>query len=757
MARPFCCTAILAPFMSVSTHGLRVKSSSHLVRALVELLSSMRFAISLLTLICIASIIGTVLKQGEPPGNYINQFGPFWADVFMRAHLHTVYSAWWFLLILAFLVTSTSLCIARSTPKILADLKVYKEDMRVQSLRAFSHRAEATLDESAEAAAQRVGKTLAGGGWKVKTQRRETADGVGWMVAAKTGSANKIGYIAAHSAIVLICVGGLLDGDLIVRAQMLFNGKTPYTGGGLIADVKPEHRLSDSNPTFRGNILVAEGTQASTAILNQSDGVLLQELPFTIELKKFIVEHYSTGMPKLFASEVVIHDKATGEQKAARIEVNHPANYKGVEIYQSSFDDGGSSVKLQGLPMSGVGKPIDIEGVIGGSSQLTNGGTSGGVGADGGEKMTLEYTALRVINVENFGAGRGGSGSGADVRKVDLRAAIDSRMGAANKAVTDKELRNVGPSITYKLRDAAGQAREFHNYMLPVDAGDGQAVFLLGVRENTADAFRYLRVPMDDQGSMDGFLRLRAGLSDPATRAKAVKRYVAKAIDSKRPELAQQLELSAGRAMALFAGDVAAGAPGAAAGKAPGGLQAISDFMEANVPEAERPRAGEVLVRILNGVLFELAQLSRESAGLPALDESEATRAFMTQAVLSLSDAQAYPVPMVFKLKEFNQVQASVFQVARAPGKKVVYTGCALLIIGIFAMLYVRERRLWLWVIPRYGRTHATMALSSNRKTMDTDREFARLTSKLIGVAPTVTGTAAATAIAAQDKDLKTT
>ena len=726
--------------MSVSTHGLRVKTSSHLLRSAVELLSSMRFAISLLTIICIASIIGTVLKQGEPPGNYVNQFGPFWAEVFMRANLHTVYSAWWFLLILAFLVTSTSLCIARSTPKILADLKVYKENMREQSLRAFSHRAEATLDESAEAAAQRVGKTLVGGGWKVKMQRRETSDGVGWMVAAKAGAANKIGYIAAHSAIVLICIGGLLDGDLIVRAQMLFNGKAPYTGGGLIADVNPVHRLSDSNPTFRGNVLVAEGTQAGTAILNQSDGILLQDLPFTIELKKFIVEHYSTGMPKLFASEVVIHDKATGEQTPARIEVNHPANFKGVEIYQSSFDDGGSSVKLLAVPMAGTGKRFDIERVIRNSSQLTT-----GVDAAAGEKMTIEYTALRVINVENFA---GGSASGADVRKVDLRSAIDARMGAANKTATNKELRNVGPSITYKLRDAAGQAREFHNYMLPVDTGDGQPVFLLGVRENLADTFRYLRVPMDDQGSMDGFLHLRAALADPAVRAKAVNRYVAKAIDPKRPELAQQLNQSAARALALFAGDVATNTAAATTGKPLGGLQAISDFMEANVPEAERPRAGEVLVRILNGVLFELAQMTRETAGLPALDDSEATRAFMTQAVLSLSDAQAYPVPLVFTLKEFNQVQASVFQVARAPGKKVVYTGCLLLIIGIFAMLYVRDRRLWVWVVPKNGSTHASMALSSNRKTLDVDREFARLTSKLIGVAPI--------AAAPKDKDLKT-
>ena len=63
--------------MTVSTQGLELSSGSRAVKAAVELLSSMRFAISLLTLICIASVIGTVLKQHEPLGNYINQFGPF--------------------------------------------------------------------------------------------------------------------------------------------------------------------------------------------------------------------------------------------------------------------------------------------------------------------------------------------------------------------------------------------------------------------------------------------------------------------------------------------------------------------------------------------------------------------------------------------------------------------------------------------------------------------------------------------------------
>ena len=745
--------------MTVSTQGMNLNWGSRTLRASVELLSSMRFSISLLTVICIASVIGTVLKQQEPLGNYVNQFGPFWAELFNLVSLNTVYSAWWFLLILAFLVLSTSLCIARNAPKILLDINQLKENVREQSLKAFGHRAENRLPELPEIAARRIGQTLVQSGWKVKLQQRplqgDRAGQSGWMVAAKKGSANKLGYIAAHSAIVLVCVGGLLDGDMIVRAQMWLHGKSTFTGGGLIADVPAQHRLSASNPTFRANLLVSEGSRSSTAILNQPGGILVQELPFSIELKKFIVEYYSTGMPKLFASEIIIHDKETGEQLPARVEVNHPANHRGVEIYQSSFDDGGSSVTLKSVPMGvspeASSQPFEIQGTIGGSSALTNG--QSGVA----DKLTLEYTALRVINVENFaGPTPAMGGSGADVRKVDLRQAINSRLGAGNKTVTQKELRNVGPSVSYKLRDASGQAREFNNYMLPVkmDASEfSPAVFLLGVRETPAEPFQYLRIPVDSEGTMDTFLRVRAALADPVERDASVRRYSREALGNDKPELAQQLAASASRALALFAG--AGAEPGAtASGKKDSGLQAISDFMETNVPEAERNRASEVLIRILNGVMVDMTQSTRQKAGLMPLAFDEKTQGFMSQMVLSLSDAYHYPAPMAFQLKDFTQVQASVFQVARAPGKNIVYLGCAFLILGIFAMLYVRERRVWVWLAPVAGGSpvgpegptgdsvqesagqaatcHATMALSTNRKTMDGDKEFDMLKTKLL-------------------------
>ena len=687
------------------------------LRSLLELLSSMRFAIALLTVICIASVIGTVIQQHEPVNNYVNQFGPFWSQLFLALKLNAVYSAWWFLLILAFLVVSTSLCLARHTPKYLADLRNFKEDIREKSLQSFNLKSQSDLQESSQAAAQRIGQGLVQLGWRVKVQERTTQDGQGFMVAAKKGAANKLGYIAAHTAIVLICLGGLLDGDLVVRAQMWLGGKTPYNGVGRISDVINQHRLSVTNPTFRGNLPVAEGTQADTAILSQSDGVLLQPLPFSVELKKFIVEYYDTGMPKLFASEVVIHDYETGEALPKRIEVNHPASHRGIEIYQSSFDDGGSKVKLKAVPFTATEKPFEVAGIIGDSTPLPH-------LEDG--PMTLELTQLRTINVENFS---NTEDAAVDVRKVDLRSALDARMGAGHKTSTEKKLRNIGPSIGYKLRDGAGQAREYQNYMLPVEMDEGAPVFLLGVRDSEAQPFRYLRVPADPEGTMNTFMRLRLALQDPAQREAAVRSYANNAAPTDRADLRQALADSALRIATLYAGT----------GRTPdGGLQALGKYLEDSVPEAERERASEVLLRILNGTLYELTQLTRAQTHLPPLSPNQETQRFMAQAVFALSDAQYYPATAAFILDDFQQVQASVFQVARAPGKKVVYLGCFFLIVGVFGMLYVRDRRLWVWLAPAAGNeknTHATMAMSCNRKLIDIDREFAQLNHQLLGAA----------------------
>ena len=683
----------------------------------MELLASMRFAIALLTVLCIASVIGTVVQQRQPMTNYVNQFGPFWSELFGKLDLYTVYSAWWFLLMLGFLVVSTSLCIARHTPRILRDLKTFKETMREQSIQSFRHKALGYLHMNPEAALSQVNAWLSAEGWKARAQVRHG----GVMIGARKGSAHKIGYLAAHSAIVLICLGGLFDGDLVVRALMWAPGKQIYEGGDL-NQMTEVNRLSPGNPSFRGNLYVPEGSRSSTALLSMPSGVVVQDLPFDVELKKFIVEYYATGMPKLFASDIVLHDRRDGSTTTATVKVNEPVTYRGVTLYQSSFEDGGSALKLR-LRSLQAAHDTPLEGRVNSTTTLT---------AEG-EAFGLELTGLRVINVENF-ADNGQDKAGTDVRKVDLVGRLEQHLGSGANVSDKKTLRNVGPSFSYKLRDASGQAREYNNYMLPLDL-DGHRVFLLGVRDTLADNFRYLRVPVDSKDSIDGWLALRRVLADPAQRLLAAKQYALAASPQDKPAMQAQLEATALRTLTLFAGAEGLKADAPAQGAALGGLPALSQFIEREVPEAERARVSEVLLRILNGSLFELHKQAEEQLGRPRPEPSETTQAFMTQAVLSLSDAMFYPAPIIAQLDDFQQVQASVFQVTRAPGQTLVYLGAVLLIVGVFAMLYVKERRLWLWLEAAPGRSEQTrvrMALSSNRDTPDLPVEFEALKQRLL-------------------------
>ena len=657
----------------------------------------MRFAISLLSFLAVASVIGTILKQNEPYNNYLNQFGQFWFAVFDALSLYAVYNAWWFMLILTFLVASVSLCVLRNAPKMLAQMRTFKEHMREQSFAAFAHRAQ--FSAVGPDVTARVEAGLKQAGFTTRVAVRDT----GTMVAAKAGSANRLGYIFAHCGIVVICIGGLLDGDVLLRAQLAFGGKEIVKGNPLISEIPAKSRLAAGNPSFRGSILIPEGGARDFALLNHGDGLLLQELPFKLDLKRFVIEHYDTGQPKLFASDVIVTDKDTGKTFEQRIEVNHPLIHKGIAVYQSSFDDGGTRVKLQGFPMSGERDyTFTISGEIGGTTVLT---------PDSADKaLTLEFTSFRLFNVERVGRA---DTAGASPSAEGMAEKLKRGLGPGAAPGREKEMRNVGPSISYKLRDAAGQAREFHNYMLPILI-DGRQVLLAGMRDNPNESFRYLRLPIDAQGSLAEFMRFRAAVLDtslqlPAATNLARQMLPPDATDTFRRQLAE----SARRALETFTAK---------------GFHSVAAFIEKGVPEAERERAADVFVRLLNGAAFEAWQLRRERDGLKRLVADDVTARFAQDSLNAMSDSFFYGAPVYLHLNSFDEVKASVFQLTRSPGKNIVYLGSLLLVLGVFAMLFVRERRAWV-LVKNDGRV--LFAMSALRRGVDDDREFERLRGQL--------------------------
>ncbi len=645
-------------------------------KALYELFSSMRFAITLLTLLAIASIIGTVLKQAEPYNNYIIQFGPYWFEVFKLLGLYDVYHAGWFLVILTFLVASTSLCIYRNAPGMVKEMKNFREHVTEQSLAAFSHKHEVAHDRDEQTLGNRMAAYMQHQGFRTRTHLREN----GVLIAAKRGAASRLGYLLAHSAIVLICIGGLMDGNLVFKAQQLLGMKKIETRDIPQSQVPAISRLTPDNLSFRGSVQIPEGGSADVVFLNVADGYLVQDLPFVVQLKKFRIDHYSTGQPKLFESDLVLLDRQGNKIREATIAVNKPLVHGGVAIYQASFGDGGSKLDIRGWNLfSPASENFKVEGAVHETVGLSS----------GADEYQLEFTDFRLFNIENLGGEA-------------------PKQNAMSVKSDTKALRNIGPSFQVKVRNPRGEAKEYHNYMLPVTL-DGRMYLLSGVRETPNDPFRYLRLPADAKGSVDTFMRLRAALMDPQRRGEAAARFAATALPPAEHggEMAVRLQASAANILNLFA---------------QGGYSALGQFIETNIPESERQNATETFLRILELSAFEALKLANAQAGEPAPAADEPTGFFIRDSLNAFSDLFFYGAPVYLQLQSFEQIQASGLQMTRSPGQNVVYLGSLLLVLGIFAMLYVRERRAWILVKPG----SALFAYATPRKTVDFEQEFAK-------------------------------
>ncbi len=638
----------------------------------------MRFAISLLTLLAIASIIGTVLKQNEPYANYIMQFGQYWFTAFQWLGLYDVYRTHWFVTILAVLVLSTSTCIYRNLPMMIREMRSYRENATEQSLRHFQHVTEVFADHPQP---QQLLQYLDNQGYRYKQKQ----DGDSLLIAAKRGSTNRLGYIFTHSAIVLICIGGLIDSNIPLKIEQAFGWKKIETRDIPESQVPAISRLSPSNLSFRGNVTIPEGSSADVVFLNIADGYMVQDLPFKIGLTKFHIEHYSTGQPKAFASDITIIDKKTNRPLLAHtVTVNHPLIYDGVAIYQASFGDGGTRLNLDGWNLlDHTGASFPVTGAIHDTSKLATDDT----------QYTIEFTDFRPFNIESLG---------------DSKLAVhDTRAVLGGSAAADKkDLHNVGPSFQYKLRNADGQAKEFSNYMLPMLL-DKRWYMLSGMRDAPNQPFQYIRFPLDPERTLSGFMRLRGIMLDDKRHPEIAQQFVNSALPDAPADVQRKLADSATKVLDIFA---------------QGGYKSLSEFIEAKIPAAERDKAAQTYLKILELSTYQAYALTQAQAHQPVPKMDDETSWFIRDSLNSISDIFFYGAPVYLQLANYDQVQATGLQLTRSPGKNIVYGGSALLILGVFAMFYIRERRLWLLI----KSNSVLFAMSSNRKTLDFDHEFAR-------------------------------
>jgi len=274
----------------------------------IDRLGAMSLAIVLLVVMALASVIGTVLIQNQAQPDYLSQFGPLWYWVFRLLGLFDMYHSWWFLALLGFLMLSLTVCLWRNSPRMFREIRKGKVVIADKSLQRFHLLKHWNIKNSNTGSImEQVRGQLTG--WQLRQQEE---NGKTYLRADK-GRFNKLGYVLVHAAILIILIGGWVS---------------VHYG-------------------FRGSMTVVEGSDADTIGFLKGTDTATLKMPFTIRCDKFFIDFYPTGMPKEFRSTLTIIDNGKEVISKRDIIVNEPLLYKGVRIYQASFGDGGSKIKLK--------------------------------------------------------------------------------------------------------------------------------------------------------------------------------------------------------------------------------------------------------------------------------------------------------------------------------------------------------------------------------------------------------------------------
>ena len=627
----------------------------------------MNLAITLLVALSIAAVIGTVLQQNQAYTDYVLKFGPFWFDVFNQLGLYDVYSSSWFLFILFFLVLSTSTCIYRNAPKMLREMREYRQNIQLKTLENYSNSHTYQIAHSMEDVQHVVEKIFPLNGYSARLKEGDDYT----LIAGMKGAGSRLGYVLTHLAIVLVCIGGLIDGNAILKAREMLGQLTPETQNIAADEVPLISRLGVTNPSFRGSVSVPEGRKTDVLFINYKDGYLVQELPFSVEVKDFRIEHYKSGQPKSFESDLVIHDDRLEEPLEQTISVNHPLIYDGYSIYQASFSDGGSELELLAWPLMDDGNvPRKVETKVG--DEL---------------KMTL-FKEPWILETSNF-------------RLFNINPSNDPT----------KKFKNVGPSVQFKMRDKTGQAKEFLNYMVPVER-DGEFYYLSGVRGSPDEEFRYLYVPVDEAGGINRFMNYLRALND-----KELLQRIAVSQNFAGSSIPSNSSAQLNEAMVMLVGLFVKS-----------GMDGIMEQIENNVPEDDREKVSELYVRVLQQILGAVYIDVLQAEGLDvSLGVDEKKAAFFDAASAAIGSIGRYGSPVYLQLSSFVHHQASGLQIAKAPGKNLVYPGCAMLILGVFLMFYAPQQRLWARLEATEGGVKLVLAGHAARNNMDFSKQYKQI------------------------------
>lgn len=277
-----------------------------LISILYHFFRSVKLTVSLLILLAVLSIIGTVIAQKASPSEYIQQYGVGLYEVLNFFNLFDMYHSWWFSAILLLLVINLVTCSLHRFPGVWR--QIYHEPstsgLEDSMLKVLPYVEKVRTPSQAGAKTEEdILSNLKK--WFRNTRRMETESAI--TLYSEKGRFSRLGVYITHLSLLIILIGGLIG------SQFGFNGFV--------------------------NIL--EGETVDQIYERGEDREIPRPLSFSVRCDDFNITYYD--LPgrkeenvKEYTSIITILDNGKEVLKES-VRVNHPLHYKRLAFYQSSF------------------------------------------------------------------------------------------------------------------------------------------------------------------------------------------------------------------------------------------------------------------------------------------------------------------------------------------------------------------------------------------------------------------------------------
>jgi cytochrome c biogenesis protein len=256
--------------------------------------ASVKLALATLIVLAITSIIGTLIKQGQPDTYYVEEYGSVLARLFEQLSFTEMYSAWWFVALLCLFAANLIVCSIERLPGVWRQMRADNLAIETRQLESMSTKHKAETDISVSAASEQLQLILSNAGWSSPSRlNREGAT----LYAVQKGAWTRLGVYIVHLSILIVLIGAII--------------------GALFG--------------YQAYLFIPEGTSASSIYLRKDKQPIA--LGYTVQCDWFEKSYYPNGMIKQYRADLSIMDPDREAPYKKSVIVNDPLSYRGLTFY----------------------------------------------------------------------------------------------------------------------------------------------------------------------------------------------------------------------------------------------------------------------------------------------------------------------------------------------------------------------------------------------------------------------------------------